>query len=136
MRIVTFWRVVFVLVFVGVTWLTLTPNPHDTQSSLAIARFIAEVLFHNQQFGDKVAHFLAYATLGATAAFAHFRIADRRVLVIVALAVYGGLLEFLQGFGGIRVADFADALANASGALAVYPAALAIEYALGRVRAA
>lgn len=136
MRIVTFWRVVFAVVFACVTWLTLTPNPHDTRSSLAIARFIAEVLFHNQQFGDKVAHFLAYATLGATAAFAHLRIAGRRVPVIVALAAYGLLLEFLQGVGGVRVADFADALANASGALAVYPAALAIEYAVKRVRTA
>ncbi len=136
MRIVTFWRVVFGVVFACVTWLTLTPNPQDTKSSLAIARFIAEVLFHNQQLGDKVAHFLAYATLGATAAFAHFRIVDRRVPVIVALAAYGGLLEFLQGFGGVRVADFADALANASGALAVYPAALALEHTVKRVRAA
>jgi VanZ family protein len=136
MKIVTFWRVVFAVIFIGVTWLTLTPNPHDTKSSLAIARFIAEVLFHDQQFGDKVAHFLAYAMLGGAAAFAGFRIADRRVPVIVALAAYGALLEFLQGIGGVRVADLADAAANASGALVVYPAALAIEQTLARLRAA
>ncbi|MEK7264720.1 MAG: VanZ family protein [Pseudomonadota bacterium] len=132
----TFWRGVFALLLLFVTWQTLTPDPDNTEPSIAIARFIAELLFHDERLGDKVAHFLAYSALGGSAAFAHVELANRRWLTIAALAAYGVLLEFLQGVGGVRMPEFADALANSSGALAAYPAALFIERALSRVRAA
>ncbi len=130
------WRGVFALLFIVVTFLTLTPNPEDTQSGLAIARFLAQLIFHDAAFGDKVAHFLAYAALGGAATFADMRIRERRAATIVILAAYGAILEFLQGFGGVREAELADALANSMGALAAFPAALLFERLVLRMRTA
>lgn len=130
------WRGVFAVLIIFVTWQTLTPDPDDTEPSIAIARYIAELLFHDERLGDKVAHFFAYAALGASAAFAHLEIRGRRSIVVAALALYGALIEYLQGIGGVRVAEFADAIANLSGAAAAFPAALFIERALTRLRPA
>lgn len=134
MKAETLWRGVFAALFIMVTYLTLTPNPDDTKPSIAIARFIAELLFHDERFGDKVAHFMAYAALGGAAAFAGLAIAGRRAYLIGALAIYGALLEFIQGLGGVRAPEFADALANSLGALAAFPAALAVERLALRLR--
>ncbi len=131
-----FWRGVFALLLVLVTFQTLTPDPDNTEPGIAIARFIAELLFHDPRLGDKVAHFLVYSSLGAVAAFAHLEIADRRWMTIAALAAYGAFLEFLQGLGGVRVPEIADALANSGGVLAAYPAALLIERAFAGVKPA
>lgn len=131
-----FWRGVFALLVLFITWQTLTPDPDNTEPSIAIARFIAELLFHDARLGDKVAHFLAYSALGGSAAFAHLEMANRRWLTIAMLAAYGALLELLQGIGGVRLPEFQDALANSSGALAAYPAALFIERALARAMSA
>jgi len=130
-----FWRGVFFILFVLVTWLTLTPNPDETKPSLAIARIIAEILFHDQSLSDKVAHFLAYSALGGSAAFAGLSLGGRRVYIIAALAAYGATLEYLQGLGGVRSAEFADAIANSLGAIFSFPAALAIERLVFRVAA-
>jgi len=130
------WRGVFALLISFVTWQTLTPDPDNTEPSIAIARFIAELLFHDARLGDKVAHFLAYSALGGAAAFAHIQIANRRWLTIAALAAYGAFLEYLQGLGGVRVPEVVDALANSSGAVAAFPAALLIERALAKAKPA
>lgn len=121
------WRGVFALLLIAVTWLTLTPDPEDTETGFAIARFIAETLLRNEAAADKVAHFLVYAALGATAVFADLRLAGRRLAAAAALAAYGGALEFVQGAGGVRVADPGDALANAGGAFAACIIATLIE---------
>ncbi len=121
------WRGVFALLAVFITWQTLTPDPDTTEPSIAIARFIAELLFHDQRFADKVAHFLAYAALGGSAAFGELRIAGRRLFAAIALAAYGCALEFLQGLGGVRVAEFADAAANSLGVVASFASVLFIE---------
>ena len=42
-------------------------------------------------------------------------------MAIVMLALYGVALEGLQGLGGVRDPELADALANGLGALAGYP---------------
>ncbi|OFX01483.1 MAG: hypothetical protein A3E78_06780 [Alphaproteobacteria bacterium RIFCSPHIGHO2_12_FULL_63_12] len=136
MNFKSFWRGVFALLLLFVTWQTLTPDPDTSKPSIAIARFIATLLFHDPQLADKVAHFLAYAALGGAAAFAHLEAANRRWLTIAMLAAYGALLEVAQGLGGVRMPEVADALANSSGALAAYPAALLIERALARVKTA
>ena len=136
MTVRMFWRGAFALLIVFVTWQTLTPDPDETEPSIAIARFIAELLFDDPRLGDKVAHFLAYSALGGSAALAHLELANRRWMTIAALAAYGALLEFLQGLGGVRAPELADALANSTGALAAFPAALLIESALSRVKAA
>ena len=136
MKSIWVWRGVFAQLIFFITWQTLTPDPDDTEPSIAIARFIAELLFHDPRLGDKVAHFLAYSALGGAAAFAHINIANRRWLTIAALAAYGAFLEYLQGLGGVRVPEIADALANSSGVVAAYPAALLIERALAKVKSA
>ena len=116
-----FWRGVFALLLVFITWQTLTPDPKDTEAGFALARAIARLLFHNENASDKVAHVLAYLSLGASAALAQFSIAGRKWPVVIALACYGVALEFIQGAGGVRTADPADALANFAGALASFP---------------
>lgn len=130
------WCGVFALLVIFVTWQTLTSDPDNTEPSIAIARYIAELLFHDERFGDKVAHFFAYAALGGSAAFAHLEIAGRRSVTIAALALYGALLEYLQGLGGVRVAEIADAFANFSGVVVAFPASLLVERALARLRPA
>ncbi len=129
-------RVVFGVLIVAVTWLTLTPNPDDTRSGLALTRWLAEVLFRNESLGDKVAHFLVYALLGAAAVWADLTVFSRKWGVAVALALYGVALEGLQGLGGVRAPEFADALANASGAAAGLSGASLAVAALRRMRAA
>jgi hypothetical protein len=111
------WRALFVALLVFVTYMTLTPNPDDTEGELSFARWISELLFGTAAFGDKVAHVLAYASLGAAAMFAQIHLAGRAAVTLIALAAYGVLLEALQGLGGVRTADAIDALANASGAV-------------------
>jgi VanZ family protein len=127
-----FWpRVVFGVLLVAVAWLTLTPNPDETEPGLAITRWLAEVLFRNESLGDKVAHFLVYALLGAAAVWANLSVFSRKWGVAIALACYGAALEGLQGLGGVRTPELADAVANGSGALAGLAAA-AILMALAR----
>lgn len=111
-------RLLFAALFIIVTYLTLTPNPDDTEGGLSITRWIAELLFGSGVFGDKVAHFGAYGVLAISAGLAQLSLFGRRSFVIIALAIWGVVLEGLQGLGGVRVADAGDALANAGGALA------------------
>jgi hypothetical protein len=126
----------FLLLFVVVTYLTVTPNPGETEGAMDFARWIAEVLFGDALYGDKVAHFLAYGALGASAALAQVKIAQRPVVTVAALALYGASLEGVQAIGAVRQPELLDAFANALGALLAYPAAmLAIEFARARARA-
>lgn len=66
---------------------------------------------------DKVRHFIAYAILGVLFAEA-FR--NRSwVLIALALAAYGGVLEILQGIMPVgREASWLDQIANITGAFA------------------
>ena len=113
-----FWpRVVFGVLLVIVTWLSLTPNPEDTETGFAITRWIAEFFLRNESLADKVAHFGAYGVLGAAAFWANLPLYSRKWGAAVALALYGVALEGLQGLGGVRSPELADALANATGAV-------------------
>ena len=118
------WRAIFFLLSIFITWQTLTPDPDNTKPSLAIAEWIAKLLFHSGEQGDKVAHFCAYAALGATAAMAQFSFMGKRSFIICILALYGVVLEGLQGLGGVRDPELADALANSLGALSAFPLAI------------
>jgi hypothetical protein len=111
-------RIIFAALFVLVTYLTVTPNPDDLGAGMALTRWIAELLFGDAGLNDKVAHFLAYAALGASAAIAQIRLAGRGAATIGALVFYGGLLEGVQGLVATRDAELLDALANGLGALA------------------
>ena len=128
-----FWaRAAFAVLALLVGWLTLTPNPEDTQSGFALAQIIADLVFDNPALTDKVAHFLAYAALGTLAFWSQLSLFGRGWAAPLALAAYGALLEGAQGLGGVRAMDPADAAANGLGALAGYAGAylLARLYAL------
>ena len=113
-------RALFVLLLAVVTFLTVTPNPDDTEPGLAFTKWLASLFFGDSQYGDKVAHFLAYASLGASGALAQLKIAGRAAWFVLVLAVYGAVLEGVQGLGGVRDPELADAAANSAGALAGY----------------
>ncbi|MEL7239309.1 MAG: VanZ family protein [Planctomycetota bacterium] len=132
MIVTTLARAAFAFLFIAVTYLTLTPNPEDTEGGMAITRWIASLLFGGEAMGDKVAHFLAYAALAGSAVLARARFFGRLFFTVAALAAYGAALEGLQGFTGVRTPDPTDALANMLGALSGYPAALLVATALSR----
>lgn len=113
-------RGVFALLFIMVTWLTLTANPDDTKAGLEVTRWIASLLFGDPDRGDKVAHFSAYGVLGASAFWSQWKLLGRKRWTPLYLAAYGALLEGVQGFSGIRSPEVADAVANALGAVAGY----------------
>ncbi len=121
------WRIAFFALALFVTWQTLTPDPEDTDGGMAFARWIAEMVFRSAEMGDKVAHFMAYAALGAAAAFGQFRLLGLRPPIIAAIAVYGMALEGMQGLGGVRAPELADAAANALGVLTAFAAVAALE---------
>lgn len=127
MTFTRWWRIAFVALALFVTWQTLTPDPDDTEGGMAFARWIAQMIFHSVDMGDKVAHFMAYAALGGSAAFGQLRMLGQRAPVIAGVAVYGMALEGLQGLGGVRVPEIADALANAFGVLSSFAGIAVLE---------
>jgi hypothetical protein len=127
MTVTRWWRVAFVALALVVTWQTLTPDPDHTEGGMALARWIAELIFRSAAMGDKVAHFMAYAALGGSAAFGQFRLLGMRAPVIAGIAVYGMALEGLQGLGGVREPEIADAMANALGVLSSFCAVAVVE---------
>lgn len=88
-----------------VCWGELTPHP---------PRWTA-------QFWDKSLHFTAYFGLAAMATLI-LGIRRRLLAALVALIVFGGLLEILQGYTG-RDPDLLDELANTIGVVAGFAAA-------------
>jgi len=115
----TVWaRVLFAALLVLVTYFTLVPDPSAASKGIAIARWIADVVLRGAVSHDKVEHFMAYTALGATAYLAQFRLFKSRYSAPIALALYGGLLEVLQGIGGVRDPELADGAANTLGAIA------------------
>lgn len=125
---------VFVLLFLLVTFLTLTPDPDDAKAGMQFTRWIASILFGDAALGDKVAHFAAYAALGLAAFWARLAPLGRRSWAPLMLAAYGALLEGVQGVGGVRAPEFADGLANAAGALAGFGAAYVLARFIGAAR--
>lgn len=123
-------RIAFFACLVFVTWQTLVPDPDDRQSGFDVARWIAVALFGNDAYADKIAHFVAYLGLGSLGGLA--RLAPAMALA-AALAAYGGALEIVQGVGGARSADLADAGMNALGAGAGVAAAALVGAAIRRI---
>ncbi len=132
-----FWaRGLFVVLLGVVTYLTVTPNPDEAEKGFAAARFIAALLFGDPLLGDKVAHFAGYGALGASAFWAGITIFTRRRWTPLVLGVYGALLEGVQGFGGVRSPELADALANAFGAFSGFAGAVVLSIIIARVKPA
>lgn len=115
------WRLVFAGLLSFITWQTLAAVPDESEQGLALARWIARAVFGDEALGDKVAHFLAYSSLGAVAALSELTVFGKRWAVVVGLASYGALLEILQGVGGVRAPELADGLANMAGVVTAYP---------------
>lgn len=128
-------RTIFAALLLLVTFLTLTPNPENTEAGFAFTRWIAALLFGDAGFADKVAHFLAYAALGAAAAWAQLALFTKRRVTALALALYGILLEIIQGLGGVRSPEVADAVANALGAISGLGGAIILAHLIRRMRA-
>ena len=124
---VLFWaRGLFAVLFFIVTFLTLTPNPEDTQSGFALARWVAVIVLGDSGLTDKVAHFMAYGALGVTAYWAQIYLFRRRWVLPVALTLYGAALEGAQGLGGVRSPELADAVANSLGVITAYGGAMTL----------
>ncbi len=89
-------------------------------------RWISEKLFGDAALNDKVAHFAAYGVLGFSAFFAKVWLFGRQILTVIALALYGAFLEVVQGLGGVRQPEIADAIANMLGAVAGFGVAFLV----------
>jgi VanZ family protein len=93
------WMVIAWALVLLVIYLSLTPHPPEP------------VRFDN---ADKFEHALAYAALSFW--FCHlYKTKYARLLVIVALACLGVVLEYVQGWTGYRTFDVMDMLADSVG---------------------
>ncbi len=124
-------RVLFFFLFALVTFLTLTPDPENTEPGFVVTRWISAKLFGSESFADKVAHFLGYGALGASVFWADLKLFSRRLGAGAALCVYGVLLEVLQGLGGVRSPEVADAVCNMLGAAAGLGGACILSHLVG-----
>ena len=95
------WFTIGIALIVVITYLTLTSNPP---------------LMPRIEYGDKVSHLIAYATLMGWFGQLYTTI-SKQVWLCLAFAGMGITLEFLQGMGGVRMFEYADMVANALGAL-------------------
>lgn len=115
-------RVCFVLLLIIVTVLSLISNPDDVPGGPAFSRWLSGLLFGTEAYADKVSHVIAYGALGGSAVLAALKpfggTFARVLLLPLLLIAYSGLIEVLQGMGGVRHADAADMLANAAGVTA------------------
>ena len=90
----------FLLILVVITLLSLLPP----RSTLDLGN------------NDKLSHFLAYSILATNALLIRvFR--SNTLLLILCLVIYGGLLEFFQGFIPGREVSIWDMVANSGGVL-------------------
>ena len=113
----SYWRIIFLCLLVLVTWLTLTPSTDDLDGGMDIMRWISSMLVGTPEWGDKIAHLLAYAALGGSAAASEWGRARVRMTLALGLAIYGFGLEALQGLGQVREMSLHDGVANALGAI-------------------
>jgi VanZ family protein len=67
-------------------------------------------------YADKIGHLIAYFVLMGW--FAQIYHAPRqRIQFVIGFLLLGAVLEILQGFGGIRYAEWADMVANSAGVI-------------------
>ena len=95
------WGIVAWLGIVLLLYLSLTPEPPNTQL----------------EHGDKLGHMLAYGVL--TYFWAQVLTARRqRLALALSFIVLGVILEYIQGWTGWRTFDYYDMLANSAGVVA------------------
>ena len=107
LRYFALWQLIGVMLIATVIYLSLTPKPPRLPLDI--------------EWGDKLGHFLAYFTLMAWHAQL-YRGAGIRLALVIAFIGMGIGLEYLQAAGGVRMFEWADALANSLGALAAFSA--------------
>jgi VanZ family protein len=110
-------RALLVVTAAAVTWLSLVPSPPDAVSG-----------------PDKLAHLLAYATLGVLAGLSFapkLTGVSAAIAVVVGLAAYGAVVEGAQQLTG-RELDVSDMIANAAGAAVGVAIAFLVRRAFGR----
>ncbi len=105
LRFFVLWQAVGVLLVLVVVYLSLTPRPPQIPLDI--------------EWGDKLGHFLAYFSLMAWHVQLYRRIAARAFLLLTFIGMGAGL-EYLQALGGVRMFEWADALANSLGALSAF----------------
>ncbi len=104
-RFRTLWQVIGVLLISFIITVSLMHKPPIDLPSF--------------RFADKLGHFTAYFILMAWYVQL-FHLTVQRLVLIGFFVVMGVGLEVLQGMGGVRVFEWADALANSLGALTAY----------------
>lgn len=112
-------RTISIVLIVFVAVVSLVDDPSDvTGGGGALADWVSTVLFGTPFYGDKVAHFGAYAVLSFVTVIAFGRHRRSAASVLFGLLVFGGSLELLQAAGGVRTGDVLDLLANTLGIMA------------------
>jgi len=130
---VVFMRLAFVAALAVVLWGSLAPVTPDAGGGVPISRILSDFLFGSPAYADKVAHFIAYAGLGALAFWSRWRVFRVRWAWPFLLAAYGGVIEVAQGFTASRVADPFDATVNLAGAALGFMLALLLSAAIARI---
>jgi VanZ family protein len=99
LRAARFWRWLLLGLAVGVGWLALEPRP---PASMSLG-------------WDKLNHGAAFAALAFSAWLGHAASMRHRVVALMALWVYGGLIEVAQTWLPPRQGDWADLLGDTIG---------------------
>ncbi|MEO0320801.1 MAG: hypothetical protein AAF199_07925 [Pseudomonadota bacterium] len=126
LRLIIGARVFLALLLTYVTAQSLVPAPDMPDEGAALARWLAALILGGAQHADKITHFLVYALLGffagASVPLLPHQLGNKvgrySVYLLLALSLYGLVLEGIQHLGGVRRGDWADAFANILGAIA------------------
>jgi VanZ family protein len=101
MRYRPFWLGIGWAMIALILWLSLTPSPPKPISF---------------EHADKLEHLFAYLILmGWFCQIYHGR--RQRLYLMLAFIALGGAIELLQGWGGIRSAEWSDLIADGTGVL-------------------
>ncbi len=93
------WKTVLMLLILAVSYLALTPKPPEMMDT----------------GWDKLNHALAFAVLAFSANLSYPAAPNRWIYVLLALFVYGGLIEILQTFVPGRAGEWGDLVADTVG---------------------
>ncbi len=107
-----FFSVLFLLVVVT---FSLIPAQDDIPGANDLFAWLAGIFLQNVMMGDKVAHFIAYASVTGATIWAQWPWLRRWYLLPLTLFVLSGVLERAQAYISVRSPDLLDMLANASG---------------------
>ncbi len=96
--------IVFISIALAILILSLVPKPPEVIREFAL--------------GDKIMHLIAYIALAFSMDFIlpkYFKVKTIILFTIISSSVFGGLIEFLQGFTG-RSPELLDLVFDAAGA--------------------